>query len=159
MSTGKELAALFCRDLQRLAQEVAAFPNDETLWKTLPGITNSTGNLTLHLEGNLREYIGRQLGGVAYQRERPREFADKGVPKAELKAKVEKLQELIPGILKALPKERWKTPAAEKIQGAELSVRQFVIHLHGHFNYHLGQIDYLRRALTGNGAIDLAGLA
>ena len=158
MSTGKELAALFRRDLRRLAQEVEAFPSDEALWKVLPGVTNSAGNLVLHLEGNLREYIGRQLGDVAYQRERPREFADKGVPQAELKTRVEKLVALIPEVLETLPKKGWKEPAAEKIQGQKLSVRQFVMHLHGHFNYHLGQIDYLRRALTGNGARALVDL-
>jgi hypothetical protein len=69
-----ELAALFRRDLNRLIQELRAFPSDEKLWAVLPGISNSAGNLILHLEGNLREYIGRQLGGVAYTRQRDLEF-------------------------------------------------------------------------------------
>jgi hypothetical protein len=34
-----------------------------------------------------------------------------------------------------------------------MSTQQFVIHLHGHLNYHLGQIDYLRRILTREPAV------
>jgi len=33
-----------------------------------------------------------------------------------------------------------------------------LMHLEGHLNYHLGQIDYLRRVLTGDSAISLAEL-
>ena len=75
MSLSIELTALFSRDLERVAQEVTAFPSDEALWQTMSGVTNSAGNLALHLEGNIREYIGRQIGGIAYQRERPFEFS------------------------------------------------------------------------------------
>ena len=53
-----ELAALYTRDLTRLVQEISAFPDTATLWQTRAGITNSAGNLALHLEGNLREFIG-----------------------------------------------------------------------------------------------------
>ncbi len=58
--SGAELAALFRRDLTRLAQELRAIPGDGALWTKPPGVSNSIGNLVLHLEGNLREYIGRQ---------------------------------------------------------------------------------------------------
>ena len=75
MSVASSLAHLFARDLARLAQEVDAFPDDVFLWEVPAGITNPVGNLILHLEGNLREYIGRQLAGVPYLRDRPREFS------------------------------------------------------------------------------------
>ena len=75
MTLSIELTAIFSRDLERVAQEVAAFPSDEALWQTKSGVTNSAGNLALHLEGNIREYIGPQIGGIAYQRERPFEFS------------------------------------------------------------------------------------
>ena len=41
----------------------------------------------------------------------------------------------------------------EHVLGTPLTNRQFVVHLYAHFNYHLGQIDYLRRTLTGQGAL------
>ncbi len=47
----------------------------------------------------------------------------------------------------------------ESYDGRPILTRQFLIHLLGHLNYHLGQIDYLRRVSTGDGAIALASLA
>lgn len=62
MSFSNGLSMLFRRDLTRLNQQIEAFPDDASLWSVLPGITNSAGNLVLHLEGNLKEFVGRQLG-------------------------------------------------------------------------------------------------
>ena len=90
-----ELAALYRRDLIKLAMQVRAFPSDDLLWQASPpGVTNSAGNLALHLEGNLREYIGRQLGGVEYVRVRQREFDGKGIPVAEVAARIDGLVDL-----------------------------------------------------------------
>jgi hypothetical protein len=60
MDIAQEITQLFRRDLTRLLQELEAFPDDGTVWRTLPGVGNSAGNLALHLEGNLREFVGRQ---------------------------------------------------------------------------------------------------
>lgn len=65
MTAKNDLAALFRRDLTRLGQQIAAFPNDEALWLTLPGVANTAGNLSLHIEGNLREFVGRQPGHLS----------------------------------------------------------------------------------------------
>src|SRR5678816_2116788 len=82
MTLAHELAALFARDLGKLRQEIETF--GEGLWTAPAGVTNSAGNLALHLEGNLREYVGRQLGGIAYERKRPLEFSTKDIPATEL---------------------------------------------------------------------------
>jgi hypothetical protein len=84
MGFGSELAALFQRDLTRLAQEVRAFPDDATLWSNAPGVHNSAGNFVLHLEGNLHGYIGRQLGGVDYRRCRDVGFSEAHLTLEEL---------------------------------------------------------------------------
>ena len=47
----------------------------------------------------------------------------------------------------------------ENVLGEPLTNRQFVIHLYGHLNYHLGQIDYLRRVLTGEWPINVVNKA
>ena len=73
MSFQTELAALFRRDLTRLIQQLQTFPEGPALYQQAPGVANSAGNLALHLEGNLREFIGRQLGDVPYQRRREQE--------------------------------------------------------------------------------------
>lgn len=153
-----ELAALFARDLTRLMQELEAFPDTASVWATAPGVTNAAGTLALHLEGNLREYIGRQLGGVAYARDRPAEFGARGQTKEDLVARIDAVRRQIPGVVAALSDEALGAPYAEEVLGRPMSTRQFLIHLAGHLNYHLGQVDYLRRVTTGHGAIVLAGL-
>src|ERR1700731_3966853 len=103
--SGAEVAALVRRDLTRLGQELRAFPDDGALWTKPPGISNSIGNLVLHLEGNLREYIGRQLGGVPYTRRRDLEFSQSGLTLNDLRARVEPLITLIPQIITGLSDE------------------------------------------------------
>ena len=158
MAFANDLAALFRRDLTRLAQQIEAFPDDRLLWLHAPGITNSAGNLALHLEGNLRAFIGRILGNVAYRRQREREFSEEGATRAELTARVKVLADRIPKVLESLTPQQLDAPYPEEVWGGKLATQQFLIHLSGHFNYHLGQIDYLRRALTGGKPITYAGL-
>lgn len=153
-----ELAALFARDLMRLIQQLRAFPDTESLWKIAPGVTNSAGNLALHLEGNLREYIGRHLGNLPYTRQRPLEFSEKGLTAADVIARIEQVHETIPGVIRSLSSAALDAQYPENVLGVPISTRQFLVHLQGHLNYHLGQIDYLRRITTGAGAIPLAGL-
>ena len=154
-----ELAALFDRDLRRLQQELAAFPDTAALWATGPGVTNAAGTLALHLEGNLREYIGRQIGGHDFTRDRPREFSARGVTQTEIAARIAAVTASIPPVIAQLSEQALDAMYSETLLGTPLSTRQFLIHLLGHFNYHLGQIDYLRRLTTGVGAIPLASLA
>ncbi len=142
----------------KLVQELSAFPDDSVMWQCAPGVTNSAGNLALHLEGNLREYIGRQLGRIEYTRVRPREFDTRGLPRAELIRRLQDLAAVIPGVVAALSPAALEETYPENVLGVPLSTRQFVIHLLAHLNYHLGQIDYLRRVLTAGPAIDFARL-
>lgn len=153
-----ELSALYARDLTRLIQQLNAFPDTATLWQTRAGITNSAGNLALHLEGNLREFIGRLLGHLDYQRDRPREFSDSGIEQAELIARLTAVRDEIPPVIARLTEEQLDADFPQVYVGRTLSNRQMLIHLDGHLSYHLGQIDYLRRVLTGDGAITLADL-
>ena len=147
MSTTSELAFLFSRDLTRLRQQIEAFPNDEALWQTLPGVINPAGNLALHIEGNLREYVGRQLGKLPYQRNRPLEFSLNGMSRAEVSARIEELGRSIPAVIQGLSSEQMEMEYPEVVLEVATSTRQFLIHLYGHLNWHLGQINYLRRIL------------
>lgn len=63
--TPDSLSRLIVREIVTAQQEVGAYPSDEALWATPPGIGNSGGNLARHLAGNLRFMIGAQLGGPA----------------------------------------------------------------------------------------------
>ena len=153
-----ELAALYTRDLTRLVQEISAFPDTATLWQTRAGITNSAGNLALHLDGNLREFIGRLLGKHDFTRDRPREFSDSGIEQRDLVARLSAVRDESPLVVANLSAEELDAVYPQPHGGVTLSTRQMLIHLDGHLSYHLGQIDYLRRVLTGEGAISLAEL-
>jgi uncharacterized damage-inducible protein DinB len=158
MAPPNELAALFRRDLTRLIQQLEAFPDTAALWRTAPGVSNSAGNLALHLEGNLREYVGRQLGEVPYRRDRAQEFAGEGIEKPELVKRIQSLGDMIPLVIASLSAGRLDEAYPEQVFGGSMSTRMFLHHLLTHFSYHLGQIDYLRRFLTKQGALQLVNL-
>jgi hypothetical protein len=150
MSTSGDLAFLFSRDLTRLGKQIEAFPNDEALWQTLPGVLNPAGNLALHLEGNLREFVGRQLGQLPYKRNRELEFSLRGMSRLELGARIAELRESIPVVIQDLSAEQIEMEYPEVVLEVATTTRQFLIHLYGHLNWHLGQIDYLRRILVAH---------
>jgi len=148
MSITNELAALFSRDLAKLSKQTDAFPTDELLWQTLPGVINSAGNLALHIEGNLSEFVGRQLGGLPYQRNRDLEFSSKAGTRAELSTRLAKLRESIPAVIEDLKADELEQEYPQVVLDRPMSTGEFLIHLYGHLNWHLGQVDYLRRLLT-----------
>lgn len=159
MTLQDELARLFRRDLRRLRRQILAFPSDDALWRVPPGITNPAGALALHIEGNLREYVGRQVGGTPYVRDRAAEFSGRGVPVAEVAARVDALLELVPSVISSLSAERLEAEHPELVLDMPTSVRELLLHLYAHLSWHLGQIDSARRVVTGHGAIPAVGLA
>jgi hypothetical protein len=153
-SEAQSLAELLGRDLGRLRLQIEAFGDSPELWQSRPSaISNSAGNLTLHLEGNLSEYIGRQLGGYSFVRNRPWEFSATGLPVEEMLRRIDDLTATIPPVVEQLRPADLDRDFPESVLGFSVSTRQLLIHLYGHFNYHLGQIDILRRSLLGRGAI------
>ncbi len=153
----KEFAQLFDRDIRRLYKEMESYTSEELIWQKTEGIANSGGNLCLHLMGNLSEYIGRILGNNPYQRDRPLEFSATNIHKIELLTMVEKTREIVVKTLKNLDFEKLNEIYPENVLGYEMTVSYFLIHLEGHLNYHLGQINYHRRILMSNRATALSG--
>ena len=68
------LIPLFQKDLDKLKEEITLYPKDEQLWQVREGISNSGGNLCLHLTGSLQHFIGAVLGDSGYVRNRDAEF-------------------------------------------------------------------------------------
>lgn len=71
------LTSLFERDLKKVIEELKLYKNETDLWEIKSGISNSGGNLALHLLGNLNTYIGKNIGNTGYIRDRPLEFSAK----------------------------------------------------------------------------------
>jgi uncharacterized damage-inducible protein DinB len=154
----QELAALFARDIARLIQEVQAFPDTAAVWKTAPGVANAAGTIVLHLEGSCRHFIGFRLGQIAYTRQRPLEFSARDIEQSDLIARLEAVKEMVPRVIAGLSESQLDAEYPEVVLAKPMPTRQWLIHLLGHLNYHLGQVDYLRRFVTGNAAIQLADL-
>jgi hypothetical protein len=143
----KELNQLFQRDLEKLGHEIRSYSNEENLWIVDRGIANSAGNLTLHIFGNLRHFIGLDFGGIAYIRNREREFGVKGEARDALLAEFEEVKKIISISILGLNPSRLGDKSLHDIFGHGMSIGFFLMHLYGHFNYHLGQINYHRRLL------------
>lgn len=154
-----EIAESYARDLSRLLQEVESFPDDASIWRVPPGVSNSAGNLVLHLEGNLREFIGRALGGLPFDRKRDAEFSTTGLSRGELRSRVNRLREIIPPAIRQLTIESLGAIQPVPLSQKQVSTFQYLLLLYAHLSYHLGQIDYLRRIVTGGSAIAFAELA
>ena len=144
------LNQLFIRDLDRLAAELKAYENESDLWLVPNGIANSAGNLALHLLGNLNHFIGAQLGQTGYVRQREKEFNDKHVALSEILPEIEKLKMVIDNALRGLEPTSLYEPFPIRVfaDQQEVTTEFMLIHLAGHLNYHLGQINYHRRLLT-----------
>ena len=141
----KSIIHLYQRDLDLLFNEIEAIPED-LLWEKRPGIINSCGVLAQHLVGNLRHYIGASLGNTGYEREREREFTNTGRSKEELLQDIEELKKEIKSVLSQHKIQDLKADYPGKLP-FESTVYEALIHLYGHLNYHLGQINYLRRMI------------
>jgi Protein of unknown function (DUF1572) len=141
------LAGLYERDLQKLIEEVSLFRSEDDLWKTTGAIKNTAGNLALHLIGSFNYFFGTQLANTGYVRNRDQEFAQKDVPRQELIQQLERLIPLVKGTLNSLTDTGLEKPFPIPFDGGGQSCTYVLVRLLAHLSYHLGQINYLRRAL------------
>lgn len=143
----KDLIILFKRDLDKLNQEIDSFGEETLIWKTTGHVTNSAGNLCLHLCGNLNHYIGARLGNNGYIRNRPAEFSLKNVSKEQLLNLVKQTRETVENTLQQLDEDDLHKEYPEQVFGQTMTNGYFLMHLAMHLAYHLGQLNYLRRVL------------
>ena len=143
------------RDLHGLDHEIAAYPDDESLWLTPPGISNSAGNLVLHLAGNLRHFVGHVVGGSGYVRNREAEFSARGMSRDALRAEIRTAVSEVESALQSMDVSRLAEAFPVGIGQPPKSVRMsdWLVHLATHLTYHIGQIDYHRRLLTHGAAV------
>ena len=143
----QSLAKLFERDLDLLAQEVSAYQKEEKLWELSGSINNTAGNLCLHLCGNLQFFIGNVLGKSGYKRNREAEFNDKDIPTGTLLSMIQETKKAVSSSLYAFDPNLLEMEYPMQVFGKPMTTSFFLIHLAGHLNYHLGQINYHRRLL------------
>ena len=157
------IADLMVRELNGFRLEIELFPDDESIWRTLPGVTNSAANLAMHVAGNLQHYAGAVLGGNGYVRHRDVEFGRRSGTKAEVIAEIDAAIRAVDQVIPGLAAERLRAIYPETvIAGKEIRTELFLLHLCSHAAYHLAQAGYLRRIMFGDtrasGAMSLAAL-
>lgn len=142
ISSVKELMA---RDLAKLKLEISSYKSENFIWKLEGEIKNTAGNLCLHLCGDLQHYIGAVLGQSGYVRNRDAEFSTRDISRETLVKEIETTLQIVEKTLAILNPAMIDQPYPEVVLGKPTTTGFFLIHLAGHLNYHLGQINYHRR--------------
>jgi uncharacterized damage-inducible protein DinB len=157
------LGHLIRRELGGLRKELLAYEDERDIWLTPAGISNSAGTLTLHLVGNLRHFLGAVLGRSGYVRRRDTEFSARDVPLGELLEEIEAARRDVAHAVARLTPETLRARYPAPLGGLQVDADEFLLHLLSHLAYHLGQVDYHRRVVTGNsggvGALSLEELS
>ena len=141
------LKSLFNRDLNKLKVEIELYENENQIWVIDKNISNSAGNLCLHLIGNINTYIGTELGKTGYIRDRPLEFSLKDIPRSELISKINNTILVVNNTLDTLTENDLQAIYPQIVFEKEMTTGFFLVHLATHLAYHLGQINYHRRLL------------
>jgi hypothetical protein len=139
------LADFYERDIRKLIDEINLFKNEEDLWRTQGSVKNSSGNLALHITGGLNHFIGATLAKTGYVRDRNQEFIRKGVERKILVAQLEELIPMINETLNVLTPEHMEAEYPIFFDKPKTSTSYVLVQLLAHLNYHLGQVNYLRR--------------
>jgi uncharacterized damage-inducible protein DinB len=110
---------------------------------------NSVGHLVLHLTGNLNHFVGGQLGGTGYVRNREREFTETQVPSKEAAlAGLDDAVGTFRRVVGGLGEQQFLGPHPEGKFG---SVLDTLVHLLAHFALHRGQMSYIVRLVRPQG--------
>jgi Protein of unknown function (DUF1572) len=148
----EDLKVLYLREIATLERELDLYPDDASVWTELPGLPNPAGNLFLHLAGSLQHFFGATLGNMRYQRNREAEFTKRNVSRSDLKQELSSAMEAVITGFENLTEDRLTEVFPVQFADAPFSIRLTLLQFLGHLAYHLGQIDYHRRMVTGNTA-------
>ena len=120
----------------------------EQVWMRSAENQNAVGNLVLHLNGNVRQWILTGIGGAPDHRIRDEEFSARGGMGTEALGRLLRgtVEEAL-AIIRSLPHER----LVERImiQGYDVTVLETIFHVVEHFSGHTSQIIYVAKMLTG----------
>lgn len=139
------LSNLLVRDIGKIQDELKSYGDERLIWKTTDGISNSAGNLALHVAGNLQHFIGAVLGDSGYVRQREFEFSAKDIPVTYLVSELDNAKKVVFTVFGKLSLDDFSKSYPINVFGEEMTTEWFLLHLLSHTNYHLGQINYHRR--------------
>lgn len=151
MTVGSEFLTFSADKLMQLMGRIeicAGKLTPEQVWARGLESENAVGNLLIHLNGNLRQWMLHGVGGQPDQRDRDTEFAARaGAPASELLTHLRATVEEVTALIRSLPTVRLLERRA--IQGYEVTVLNAIYHVVEHFAGHAFQIFLLTKMFTG----------
>jgi hypothetical protein len=148
----KTIGEGFARRFEELGEKVGELAgplSDEHFWTKPFAFGNSFGHLVLHLTGNLNYYIGTQIAGTGYVRDRDREFTEAG--RAEKKEVMRRFHDAVAMVARTARSQAeadWTKPySAMREEDADNRFNIF-LRCATHLHLHVGQMGYLEKALT-----------
>jgi hypothetical protein len=140
------LQQLYNFEIENLAKEISLYSTDKNLWIIKENISNSSGNLALHIIGNLNHFIGATLLQTNYVRNREAEFGDKNLSKEFLLKLLKNAQEIVNQAFDKMTEEDLLKTYPYDFMGSN-TTGFYITRFLSHLSYHLGQINYHRRLL------------
>jgi hypothetical protein len=132
---------------KRVHELVESVP-EEKIWRRPYHYGNSVGNLVLHLTGNLNYYIGSQIAGTGYVRQREREFSDAGKPKQEILRNFDQAINIVLKTIRNQSAYDWSHPYSAEREPESQDRFSVLLRCAGHAYHHVGQLIYLQKELT-----------
>ena len=142
-----QLTEFYLRDVNKLKEEVSLYKNESDLWILKGDIKNSAGTLTLHLIGNLKHFIGAQLGSTGYIRNRDKEFSDRNIPRENMLKEIDEVIAMLKKVLPSIKDADLNKEYPIEFLGAKRTIGYILMMLSIHLGYHLGQVNYHRRLI------------
>ena len=151
-----ELASVVTSSLASYYEEVGKtvhrwteLVSTEQLWLKPYGYGNSIGHLLLHVTGNLNYYIGAQIAGTGYVRDRPREFNDpEKKPKEKVLADFDRAISMVASTVRKQTAEDLAAPYAATLEPEASDRFTAFLRMAAHAYHHVGQIIYLAKEVT-----------
>jgi len=129
--------------LASVIRELAGPLSDEQFWRKPFAFGNSFGHLVLHLTGNLNYYIGAQIAGTGYVRDRPQEFSETNRPsKTEVLNQFDQAIQMVLATIDNQTEGDWSRDYTAV--GADAHDRfGIILTCATHLHHHIGQMMYM----------------
>lgn len=148
----ESLRARICRVFPAQVRKCLEQLSDEQIWWRPNETSNSVGNLVLHLSGSLNHYLNYLIGGIAYDRDRAAEFAERRhIPKADLLAIFDDMVSNADKTFNDITTARLAAPSTDPPKA--LVLFEDIISIACHIATHTGQIVWITKMLH-DGALD-----
>lgn len=139
----------YYEEVRGRAHQWVAPLSTEQLWRKPYPYGNSIGHLLLHLTGNLSYYIGTQIAGSGYVRDREREFNEaRQLPKEQVLAEFDRAIAMVAATIRKQSAEDFAKPYSAALEPEAHDRFTVFLRMAAHAYHHVGQMIYLSKEVT-----------